>query len=135
MSKLLTPQEALQAIIDGKSLEYKWCGTGDWRHFNRFNNGVSIEAILRSSCIFRLLREMVIVGGVSFPKPVSKALEEGQGYYLPDLTVTRLYYISQWHDTEVDKLRLKRGLVHLTEENAIAHAKALIKLSGGNVDE
>lgn len=131
----LTPQEALQAIADGKKLEYKWSSAGDWRHFNRFNNGVSIEAILRSNCIFRLSREMITIGDVSFPKPVSKALEEGQKYFIPDLTVTRLYYTSQWCDTDLDNLRLKRGIIHLSEEDAVAHSKALIKLSGGSVDE
>lgn len=131
----LTPQEALQAIADGESLECRWYTHDEWQLFGRLNNGVTIEAILKGYFVFRPLPKTITIGDVSFPKPVSKALEENQKYFIPDFTVTRLYYTSQWCNTDLDNLRLKRGLIHLSQENAIAHAKALIKLSGGNVDE
>lgn len=131
----LTPQEALQAIADGKSLEYKWYNHSEWQLFGCLNNGVSIEAILKGYFVFRPLPKTIAVGGVSFPKSVSEPLKEGQKYFIPDLTVTRLYYTSQWCNTDLDNLRLKRGIIHLSEEDAVAHAKALIELSGGQVDD
>lgn len=133
----LTPQETLQAITDGKNLEYRLCGTDDWRYFNHFNNGITIEGILRGSCIFRLCREMITVGGVSFPKPETTKPASGIRYWSADPIhedFTRCF-ITEWADNSYDNRVLSRGLLHLSEENAIAHAKALVKLSGGNTND
>ena len=40
-----------------------------------------------------------------------------------------------WKGGELDKQFLKRGLIHRTKEAAIAHALALIKISGGSIEE
>lgn len=132
---ILTPQEALQAIADGKKLEYKWHTDDKWYMFYPLINGVYLENVMKGNSVFRLAQEMITIGDVSFPKPETKAPKEGQNYFMPDPTTTKLYFRSRWDNDECDEQRLERGLVHLTEENAIAHAKALIKLSGGNVDE
>lgn len=134
MNNLLTPQEVLQAIIDGKKLEYKWCEANEWRPFNRLANGVCIECIFKGDCIFRPFQEMITIGGVSFPKPESETPEQGCNYYSPNLLSYSLYICNSWEDDRFDARRLEQGLVHLTEENAIAHAKALIKLSGGSYE-
>lgn len=60
------------------------------------------------------------------PTPVAEALEEGSCYYTPDLHNDTLYYTSRWDNDESDRLRLKRGLIHLTAANAVEHAQALI---------
>ena len=86
---------------------------------------------------FRLAQEMITIGDVSFPKPESEPPELGTEYWIAEPSYG--YYATTipifWSDDSQDRIYLKRGLVHLTRENAIAHAKALIKLSGGNVDE
>ena len=137
MSKLLTPQEALQAIAEGKKLEYSWFGIDDWRYFNHFENRLTIESIFRGSCSFRLCQEMITVGDVSFPKPESEPLEINTDYWVAEASYG--YYATAnptlWVDDSQDRLYLKRGLVHLSKENAIAHGKALVKLSGGTIDE
>ena len=135
--KELTPQETLQAIAEGKKLECRWFGTDDWRYFNHLENRLTIEGIFRGSCSFRLYQEMVTVGDVSFPKPESEPLEINTEYWIAELSYG--YYATAnptlWVDDSQDRLYLKRGCVHRTRENAIAHAKALIKLSGGTIDE
>lgn len=132
----MTPQEALQAIIDGKKLERRWYER-KWVDFDPLDNEVDIESILKGYCTFRLAQEqeMITIGGVSFPKPETKTPKEDQYYFMPDPTATKLYFRSRWDNDECDVQRLERGFVHLSEENAIAHAKALIVLSGGSVDE
>lgn len=40
-------------------------------------------------------------------------------------------YALTWNGDRYDELALKRGMLHVTEENAVTHAKALIKVSGG----
>lgn len=63
---------------------------------------------------------------VKIPEPVKKAPEEGAMFYTPSPGDSCLY--SEWiWDTlhPFDKRALSRGLVHLTKEAAIAHAKAM----------
>ena len=60
------------------------------------------------------------------PTPVAEALEEGSCYYIPDFHSDALYRTSRWDNDETDRLRLKRGLIHLTAANAVEHAQALI---------
>ena len=60
------------------------------------------------------------------PTPVAEALEVGSCYYIPDFYSDALYLASRWHNDETDRLRLKRGLIHLTAANAVEHTQALI---------
>ena len=134
MSKLLTPQETLQAIAEGKKLEYSWGGTDHWQYFNHLENRLTIESIFGGRCFFRLFQEMITVGDVSFPKPESEPPELGTEYWVAEASYE--YYATTipilWGDDSHDRIYLKRGFVHLSKENAIAHSKALIKLSGGD---
>lgn len=118
-----------------KKLEYKWYDGSKWCAFDPLNNVISIESVLKGDCDFRLAQEMITIGGVSFPKPETQALKEGQDYFIPNLASANLYFWTQWTNAHLDVQRLKQGVVHLTGENAVAHTKALIKLSGGNVDD
>lgn len=135
--KLLTPKEALQAIIDDKKLEYRKAYNSSWHEFNPDGSHIFIGSIFNGCYIFRLAQEMITIGDVSFPKPVSEyeKFEEGQEYFMPALQSDAFYCHSKWWHGTLDTKRLEQGLIHLTKENAIAHAKALIKLSGGKVDE
>lgn len=140
-SELLTPHEALQALIDGKDVEYRQVdriGSAKWEDLN---DSESIYALTDTEKYELRLKpkpqEMVTIGDTSFPKPCMDELKDGQIYYIADLGDLRLYseftYNGDYGDS-VDRRLLKRGLVHLTKENAIAHAKALIKLRGGNYE-
>lgn len=133
----LTPQEALQAIADGKKLECKWFDESKWITFNPLQITTSIRSIFKRHCVFRLAQEMITIGDASFPKPETIKPELNTRYWVADPiseNFTRAYRM-EWVDDSYDNRVLSRGLLHLSEENAIAHAKALIKLSGGNVNE
>ena len=132
--KELTPQETFQAILDGKKVEYRHPHL-DWTILKP--NSFKLSKLLAPDYQFRLVQEMVTVGDVSFPKPESESekFKEGQEYFMPDLCVPRLYHNSTWEDDHADKRRLNLNIIHLSKENAIAHAKVLIKLSGGTIDE
>lgn len=77
---------------------------------------------------------MFSIGDVSFPKPEIQTPEIGTKYYTPILCTTQPYDYHTWEDTQIDYKYFKMNLIHLSKENAIAHAKALIKLSGGNYE-
>lgn len=129
--RTLTPQEALQAIIDGKKVECLLDGSDSWDSILLFTT----EVLANPRNKFRL--QEITIGDVSFPKPESEPLELGTKYWIAELSYE--YYSTSipiiWEDDSQDRIYLKRGLVHLSRENANAHGKALIKLSGGNVDE
>ena len=131
--KELTPQEALQAIIDGKKVECLLDGFEKWDSILLFTTGVLANPRNK----FRLFYEMITIDGVSFPKPESEPPESGTEYWITEASYE--YYTTSnpviWVDDSQDRLLLKRGLVHLSKENAIAHGKALVKLTGGTIDE
>ena len=131
--KELTPQETFQAIADDKALEYKRCDSDKWERFNVLENSVFIITVLNGRFVFRLAQEMVTIGEVNFPKPVSEPLAPGTEYWTvqPSYSVYTTLYPSHWSDDLCDKMFLERGFIHLSKGNAVAHTRALIKLSGG----
>lgn len=133
MTNLLTPQEVLQALIDGKKVEYRHPHL-DWAILKptRFK----LSKLFDSGHQFRLAQEMIIIGDVSFPKPVSEPLTDGADYWIanPAYLHHSLVHPFTWCGDNIQRVYLSRGLIHLSRENAIAHAKALIKLSGGNCE-
>lgn len=136
---ILTPKEVLKALIDDKKLEYSWWrdngGNHRWRFFEPRENGVSIEALLERQFIFRLAKGTIDIGDISFPKPDSEPRKAGEEYWVADPTHTDYTFKYDWYTDESYEQILTRGFLHRSRENAIAHAKALIKLSGGTVDE
>ncbi len=75
-------------------------------------------------------KKQIKIGGVWIDEPVREPLSQRQEYYTTIITYDNLFMKSRWDGGNVDLVRLKRGLVHLTKEAAIAHAKALIALTG-----
>ena len=131
MSKLLTSTEVVQAIQDGEKVEYRHPHL-DWTILKPTK--FKLSKLLESEYQFRLAQDVVTAGDVSFPKPESKPLKDGDEYWVADPTVNHYALASQWMGDKLDKLPLSRGLLHKSKENAIAHAKALIKLSGGQIE-
>lgn len=131
MSELLTLQEALQAMIDGKQIRWKYKHTEKWNLLD--DHDVTFKDILCNEIELSLVPEMITIGDVSFPKPESEPLEKGTEYWVmnPVCESDTASDSCCWDDDDFDELYLHRGLIHLSQENAIAHAKALIKLSGG----
>ena len=68
----------------------------------------------------------IIVNGIEVPEPVREALEVGQRYWLADPTSITFHKKTYWGDDDIDIRILNRGLIHLTEEAAVAHAKAML---------
>lgn len=81
-----------------------------------------------------LTPKAVRVGCREFPEPLDQAPAENVPYFYPDTSnasskvLTRETY---WADTDSDRTRLRRGMVHLKRTNAEQHAKVLIQVSGG----
>lgn len=133
--KELTPPEVVQALLDGKKVEIRAVidsQNSDWKPLDEHE--VSIRVLTNGFFMFRLAQEMITVGDVSFPKPESEPLQDGDKYWIADPMANSYAILSMWVGNKLDKLALSKGLLHKSRESAIAHAKAIIKLSGGSID-
>lgn len=126
----MKPEEVLEALKLGKDVEYSYLG-GDWVTYNQNS---PVGALTSGEYSFRV-KEMITIGNVSFPKPESKKPNMDSKYYSPSLGDTSKLYIElSWEDDSIDNISFTQGLIHLSKDNAIAHAKALIKISGGTYE-
>ncbi len=77
---------------------------------------------------YRLIpkRKMMHLNGVEFPAPEREAPEDRTHLYVPAPLEEYLVLPFRWMNYDIDKILLKRGLVHLTREAAEAHAKAML---------
>ena len=65
---------------------------------------------------------------VTIPEPLREAPKDGNGYYVPCQLAPALWGSFEWHNGDLDKLYLKRGLCFATREDAIAAAKAMLPI-------
>ena len=82
---------------------------------------------------YRLKPRTIRIGEIDVPEPMRSAPEAGSCYFFLALTGSGMVVESEWGGNWVDELSLSRGICHTTKEAAIAHAKALILVSGGKV--
>lgn len=132
MIELLTPDEVLKAIQEGKQVEVKFGEHYEWEDV--LPNKMILEELIDPEHQFRLPQQFVCIDDIEFPKPETKEPKEGVKYYYPDFVLENYIDWYIWENSEVDNFLLKAGLIHLTPENATAHSKALIKLSGGSYE-
>lgn len=131
MSNKLSYDEIIRALKEHRTVEYRCLGHDEWFKLSGMSD---VNVFLSDDIEFRMTSEMVTIGDVSFPKPESKPLKDGDEFWVADPTYTNYSVRGQWVGDKLDKLALSRGLLHKSKENAIAHAKALIKLSGGECE-
>jgi hypothetical protein len=145
----MTPEELRQAAsimlaaADGEEIEVanydhmEWCPTKD-PTFNWYEY------------TYRIKPKTITIGDMEVPEPVSEPLKAGTQYFIVDINDDELYDVGMWVDINDDELHdvgmwavdrydeyeyLSKCLIHLTKEAAIQHAKALIKVSGGEIDD
>ena len=80
---------------------------------------------------YTIRQEMRSLNGYEYPAPETEAPEVGTPYYVPCIDGSILSKI--WHGIRFDLNRLSLRIVHLSEENAIAHAEAIIWAGGGEI--
>lgn len=67
------------------------------------------------------------VNGFEVANAVRYLLEEDQIYFIPSMTSSSWYDSFYWDDDNTNCLNhLDRGIIHLTKEAAVAHAKAMV---------
>lgn len=86
------------------------------------------EVIFKHPENWEIKQKMVTLNNIDYIEPVDKnfKFESGQLYYFPILSNEDYFGTRQWFGTANDIMLLQRNIIHLTEENAILHAKALL---------
>ena len=79
---------------------------------------------------YRRKPRTIRIGKIEIPEPVREPLQDGENYFVPaidcgDCHANRF----SWGNDSTDKRLLKQGVVHLTTEAALSHARALIALT------
>ena len=69
------------------------------------------------------------IGEYDVPEPVREPLEKDTEYWIANFSLAELADSFKWYSDKFDNRVLKNGLIHLTKEAAVIHAKALISLT------
>lgn len=79
---------------------------------------------------YRRKPRTIRIGEIDIPEPVREPLQNGEKYFVPAIDCGYDEINSfEWDGDSTDKRLLKQGMVHLTEEAAREHAKALLALT------
>ena len=83
---------------------------------------------------YRRKAQTININGHEVPEPYRGEMQIGQPYYTPDLyncgaDYWDVYHDRQWDDSIYDNIAMKNGLLHLTEDAAMAHTRALLSLT------
>ena len=69
------------------------------------------------------------IGEYDVPEPVREPLENDTEYWIAHFSLEVLANRFKWYSDKFDNRVLKNGLIHLTKEDAVIHAKALMSLT------
>lgn len=73
------------------------------------------------------------INGYEYPEPVREPLKDGQRYFIASPLSPKFFNSFVWGDYDLDLAWLKRGMIHLTSEAAVAHTRAIILGGGGKI--
>jgi hypothetical protein len=127
----LTARDLLQALLDGKTLIHRK-STNTRQLFLLKDNSLSRDGAtfdLSLPTLWEIKPDKITINGFDVPAPESIAPERPTPFYIPSLFEHRGYDRYVWYDNAKDHELLRDGLVHLCEENAIAHKNALISIT------
>lgn len=133
-NKELTPHpkaDILRAIADGKPVQMR--STKNYEDNEWWEPSAVLQYIDDKSKEFRIKPETMTLSGHEFPAPVREPLPVGTLYWQANIGSNELETAWKWSDHDVDKFLLRRALIQLTKEGAIAQAKAMIAAVGGEV--
>lgn len=109
----------INAGAQGEEIEYMSTAPGVWPWLKKEFAGMEGA--------FRYRIKPRTVNGFEVPKAVLDILDDDQEYFVPSPSNYKLFDKCYWDTYNTDCTNhLLRGIVHLTKEAAIAHAKAMV---------
>ena len=135
--KLISGKEALIALANGEIVEYSVAGKNEW--YDKILN-ITPYYFVGSGVgqfDFRLKPRTITINGIECPAPILwDSLPEGTKFWIADPSRHDGEFCRHlvWDGQDCDVQHLQRGLVHLSKQDAIEHAKAIILASGGSYE-
>ena len=136
--------EILIAIAHGDQIERldtmdgHWSGERvlKWTKISHAEALADISKSARGSLEYRIAPRTIMIGAAEVVRGERAAPADDTRYYYPVITGdtsshddSAYWGMTVFYGVVVDRSRLANGLLHLTKENAIAHAKALLSLT------
>lgn len=133
---MLNHREVLEALLAGKVLRdvvdidiIVFKGT-DGKLYNEEEAPIT-ELYLEG---WELSPEVIEINGIEVPKGETVVPAGGTTLFTPAIHDHIYYYKIVWNDSQLHHDLLSKGLLHLTKEAALTHAKALLSFTS-NSDE
>jgi hypothetical protein len=116
------------AIANGEKIELL-NSLGQWQLTNTKATLAHISGQTIPPERYRVKPKVVNINGYEVPLPVREPLEDSQEYYvaIPKVNVEPMRLF--WNSDKYDKHWLECGLVHMTEEAANLHIKAILSFT------
>ena len=128
---ILNGTEAFTAMSAGQKIECRHVGSDlDFDDIRNFSATVFID----QDHEFRIAVIYMMIGAMQVPEAVKDTPAKGVQCFSPSLLTAELSKAFKWRNSDSDLVLLERGLVHLYEENAITHSRALIAVSHGSAE-
>lgn len=109
--------DLIKAFVDGEKISvYDYSGDESYTFIGNIKD-------------YKIKPKTITVNGFEILAPVRVELNDNEYYYIPSPTNFNKDVFSEcfvWDSDNSDKMFLERGLIHLTKENATAHAKAML---------
>ena len=129
---ILNGTQAFEAMSAGQKIECRHVGSDlDFDDICNFSATVFID----QDHEFRIAVIYMMIGAMQVPEAVKDTPAKGVQCFSPSLLTAELSKAFKWRNSDSDLILLERGLVHLYEENAVTHAKALIAVSHGSTEK
>ena len=128
---MLDHREVLEALLAGKVLRdvvgkdiIVFKGAKDILYNE---DGKPLEELYLNE--WELAPETIEINGIEIPKAETKAPSCGTRFYIPVLHDVTEFYALDWNNSKLHHEFLAKGLIHLSKDNAIAHARALLSFT------
>lgn len=125
---ILNGTEAFAAMTSGQKIECRVIESDhDFDDIRNFPATVLIDAGYE----FRIAVVYITIGEMQVPESIKDAPAKGIQCFLPSVLTEVLSKSFKWKNSDSDLALMQRGQVHLVQQHAEIHAQALIKVSGG----
>jgi hypothetical protein len=132
----------MQALLDGKTLQ-STAGTSVIKMNQDTGNIIFLNKEYKNQVLehisaygyFRIKQDAVEINGIEVPAPYKGKMNEGDVYYVASMLDGNIPKY-QWKGFGAEQMWMDYGVIHLKEENAVAHRAALLaptQTRGGQV--
>ena len=119
--------DATIAWLNGAAIEYQCPASRLWKPLDSLSKYTTITPRFRKDLSYRLAPARIFIGKVQISPPMRKAPAIYEKVWVVDLTLPENAYWTIWLSEPDQLLLLEKGLLHNTQEKALAHANAIIK--------